>query len=106
MNKIVKIYLIFATIFSISCNSWSANLNNNINKINSNNDINIEQFNYEQIEQLSGEQCRVIFREKFKKFYDKVKRCYKLFSDTYNEFYNLNYKYNKELITKFLKKYS
>ena len=98
MNKIVKIHLILATIFSISCNSWSTNPNGNINKIdyyydlNKNNSYkNISRTTYVNVaKRMSYEQCQTIFNEKYTQLQNEINTAHSAFFAAFKEFYNAN----------------
>lgn len=114
MNKIVKIHLILATIFSISCNSWSTNPNGNINKIDYYYDLNkinsyknISRTTYVNVaKRMSYEQCQTIFNEKYTQLQNEINTAHSAFFAAFKEFYNAEYEYNSKVINDFLKKYS
>ena len=89
MNKMVKIHLILATIFSISCNSWCTNQNNKINRIN--------------VEQSHD---RFSLYKQLKEIHKKNNSIIKIFFNAYGKFYDLNYKYNNKIINSLLDKYA
>ena len=111
MNKIVKIHLILATIFSINCNSWSTNLNKDINSINEanlNNNINTSEvdLNNINVDKLSSEQCEKIFNEKSEQFQENLNKVYITFCNSHIKLCNLIYEEHSKLIEEFLDKYS